>query len=157
MTKAQLREMPRRTAAELLLALADGPEKQRLLIAVECALNYEWWHGRYAKDSDEAPRQRWSYTLTVEYLLALCTANGFSSVTDAVVRAQKAEQELAKGLSGKMIYAVRCITPGDDHEPVHIFSTPEAAARFCSADHNRMHVRTDYVIDCPERMEQHSN
>lgn len=56
--------------------------------------------------------------------------------------------------TGQMVWCVICI--GDDEEVVHIFSSPEKANEFCERD-PRPHVVYDYVIDCPERMEQVSS
>ena len=53
-----------------------------------------------------------------------------------------------------MVYCVRCV--GGDDDLVHIFSTQEKATAFADAD-PRMCILYDYVIDCPERMEQVSN
>lgn len=50
------------------------------------------------------------------------------------------------------VYCVRCISPGEQ-DVLHIFSTQRNAAEFAEAD-ARDHVLYDYVIDCPERMEQ---
>lgn len=36
---------------------------------------------------------------------------------------------------------------------IHIFSTMDKAEAFCNSD-PRDHVIYDYVVDCPERMEQ---
>ena len=69
---------------------------------------------------------------------------------------RKGRGQMADELSGKKVYTVRCVTIGDTWEPVHIFSSLEAAERFCEAD-PRTHVVSDYVIDCPERMEQRTN
>jgi len=51
-----------------------------------------------------------------------------------------------------MVYCVLCVDGGAP-EVVHIFSTQEKADAFAAAD-DRPHVLYDYVIDCPERMEQ---
>jgi hypothetical protein len=48
-----------------------------------------------------------------------------------------------------IVYCVLCLGPS---EIVHIFSTPERAEDFCKND-DRDHVRYEYVIDHPERME----
>jgi hypothetical protein len=55
-------------------------------------------------------------------------------------------------MSGQMVWCVACIEEGKEIV-VHIFSSPEKANEFCASD-PRMHVAYDYVIDCPERMEQ---
>jgi len=54
-----------------------------------------------------------------------------------------------------MVWCVVCVEPGG-RDIVHIFSTPELAKAFCESD-QRNHVIYDYVIDCPERMEQATN
>jgi hypothetical protein len=54
-----------------------------------------------------------------------------------------------------MVWCVVCIEDGKS-DVVHIFSSPEKANAFCKRD-PRMHVAYDYVIDCPERMEQPTN
>lgn len=53
-----------------------------------------------------------------------------------------------------LVYCVLCT--GDtllENDVVHIFSTMEKAEAFANAD-ARNHVLYDYVIDCPERMEE---
>lgn len=55
-----------------------------------------------------------------------------------------------------MVWCVICIDRESKSETVHIFSTPEKAQSYCDAD-PRTHVCYDYVIDCPERMEQPTN
>jgi hypothetical protein len=55
-----------------------------------------------------------------------------------------------------MVWCVVCIEPGKGDEVVHIFSSPEKANEFCERD-PRGHVVYDYVIDCPERMEERAN
>ncbi len=57
--------------------------------------------------------------------------------------------------AGQMVWCVVCIEP-EQRDVVHIFSSPEKANEFCERD-PRMHVAYDYVIDCPERMEQATN
>jgi hypothetical protein len=57
-------------------------------------------------------------------------------------------------MNNAMVWCVVCVEPGA-LDIVHIFSTPEKAAEFCEQDH-RSHVTYDYVVDCPERMEQPS-
>jgi hypothetical protein len=51
-----------------------------------------------------------------------------------------------------MVYCVRCINRPDP-DVLHIFSTQDKADAFADAD-LRDHIMYDYVIDCPERMEQ---
>lgn len=58
-------------------------------------------------------------------------------------------------MSGQMVWCVVCIEDGKS-DVVHIFSSPEKANEFCERD-PRGHVTYDYVIDCPERMEQPTN
>ena len=46
MTLDDLQKYPRKTARELLASVAAGRGyDDRLLIAVECAMNLEWWRG----------------------------------------------------------------------------------------------------------------
>jgi hypothetical protein len=53
----------------------------------------------------------------------------------------------------QMVWCVVCIDYLNN-EVTHIFSSAEKAAAFCDADSDRGHVTYDYVLDCPERMEQ---
>lgn len=55
--------------------------------------------------------------------------------------------------ANRLVWCVLCVLPGEDHDAVHIFSSQDAAIRFCDTD-NRRHIVYDYVIDNPERMEQ---
>lgn len=55
----------------------------------------------------------------------------------------------------QMVWCVVCIDESK-HDTFHIFSTPEKAQAYCNSD-PRMHITYDYVIDCPERMEQPTN
>jgi hypothetical protein len=49
MTKEQLAASPRQTAHELLTAIPGGPGyERRVELAVESALNVEWWRGYHA-------------------------------------------------------------------------------------------------------------
>lgn len=57
---------------------------------------------------------------------------------------------------GQKVWCVVCIGAEKGDDVVHIFSTPEKAKEFCERD-PRGHVTYDYVIDCPERMEQATN
>ena len=50
-----------------------------------------------------------------------------------------------------MVYCVMCIRT-DQPDIVHIFSTLDKADAFCATD-DRVHVRYDYLLDAPERME----
>ena len=54
-------------------------------------------------------------------------------------------------IPGTMVWTVRCLGE-DGFDPVHIFSTMEKAIAFAEAD-PRDHVLSDYVLDCPERMD----
>lgn len=60
---------------------------------------------------------------------------------------------IATVFSPMMVYCVTCVDDNDQGCCVHIFSTQEKADAFVASD-PRPHVLYDYVIDCPERMEQ---
>lgn len=51
MTKEELDAIPRKTAAQLLVEIPGGPGYDgRMLLAIEQALNLEWWRGYHAVD-----------------------------------------------------------------------------------------------------------
>ena len=50
------------------------------------------------------------------------------------------------------VWVVVCIAR-DERDVMHMFSTQEKAAAFCESD-PRAHVVYDYVLDCPQRLEQ---
>lgn len=50
-----------------------------------------------------------------------------------------------------LVFCVRCVEGNSD--VVHIFSSKETLQEFLDTD-QRVHIIYDYVIDCPERMEQ---
>jgi hypothetical protein len=52
-----------------------------------------------------------------------------------------------------LVYCVLCVD--HDNDVVHIFSSHARALAFADSD-ERDHVIYDYMIDCPERMEQSS-
>jgi hypothetical protein len=57
MTRAQLSAIPRKTAAEILAAIPGGPGyDDRVLLAMEEAMNLEWWRGFYTFRDDVTPR-----------------------------------------------------------------------------------------------------
>lgn len=59
MTEEQLAALPRRTAGEILAAIPGGPGyDDRVLLAVEGAMNLEWWRGYYAGKGIEADDAR---------------------------------------------------------------------------------------------------
>jgi hypothetical protein len=63
MNREELEKIPRQEAAELLASIPAGPGyERRLLIAIECALNLEWWRGYYAVTA-EAPEPNIGKTL----------------------------------------------------------------------------------------------
>ena len=61
-----------------------------------------------------------------------------------------------------IVYCVLCLSSHEDEcganngEVVHIFSTKEKALEFSERD-KRNCVLYDYMLDCPERMEQTFN
>lgn len=60
MTRNELDKIPRKTAVALLAGIPAGPGyDKRVDVAVEVAMNVEWWRGYYAGKSDafEAARK----------------------------------------------------------------------------------------------------
>ena len=58
MTQEQLDAIQRMSASELLGELPDGPQKRRLLLTLESALNIEWWRGYRARTQQEVEEGR---------------------------------------------------------------------------------------------------
>jgi hypothetical protein len=55
MTAEELKQYPRKTAQQLLVELPGGRDyEKRTEIAVECALNLEWWRGYHAAKAELA-------------------------------------------------------------------------------------------------------
>lgn len=62
MTRDQLLRTPRLTARELLASIPSGPGvDERILLAVEAALNHEWWRGYYSAKPETLTPQETAY------------------------------------------------------------------------------------------------
>lgn len=58
MTEDQIKAIPRRTAEQVLVAVPGGPGyEHRVLLAVEIAMNEEWWRGYWASGREMAHQE----------------------------------------------------------------------------------------------------
>lgn len=70
MTREELSAIPRKTAREILASIPGGRGyDDRVMVAIECAMNTEWWRGFHAGTKDEHGRPP-------EVRMVLCEACG---------------------------------------------------------------------------------